>query len=148
VVAAQYDDMQPFDELGVEQNSFRVRLCKYGLDMISGEVYPNEVVADTTDRYNVEFPTVPLQYLSVEKPLLWYSRAGCYVNVVHVIIVLVLILDIAQGSGLCVTAFKIPNPFDQDQLGRRPLSSDKTCVCEQFAQYQCNNAAWKQEVKR
>jgi carotenoid cleavage dioxygenase-like enzyme len=59
VVVAQYDDMQPFDKLGVEQNPFRVRLWKYGLDMISGEVYCNDEVADTTDRYNVEFPTVP-----------------------------------------------------------------------------------------
>jgi carotenoid cleavage dioxygenase len=59
VVVAQYDDMPPFGDLGALPCPFRVRLWKYGLDLITGEVYFNGEAADITDRYDVEFPTVP-----------------------------------------------------------------------------------------
>jgi len=68
---------------------------------------------------------------STDKTMLWYLATGCYVNIVLSLIVLTLILTISQGGGLCVDNFKIPNPFNLDQLGSCPLCENVTNgVCE------------------
>lgn len=70
------------------------------------------------------------QEQATDNTLLWYLGAGCYVNIVLALIVLVLVIVIAQGGGLCINDFEIPNPFDLNQIGRCPLCADDSELCE------------------
>lgn len=67
---------------------------------------------------------------AADKTLQWYLGLGCTVNILLSLFVLAVILTIAQGGGLCVDNFNVPNPFDLDQLSRCPLCTNTTGVCE------------------